>query len=129
MEYKELMKSDLPRVLPVSKVIREGKDQKTIFVKHKENIKPGQFYMLWIPGIDSKPYAVAYYNKDELGFTSIVIGKFSNAFDKLKVNDKITLINFYTGEGVIHIGCYDFSDKITKERGFNDSINISIGSK
>lgn len=95
MEYKELMKSDLPRVLPVSKVIREGKDQKTIFVKHKENIKPGQFYMLWIPGIDSKPYAVAYYNKDELGFTSIVIGKFSNAFDKLKVNDKIGLFGPY----------------------------------
>ncbi len=89
------MKSDMPKVLPISEVIREGKDQKTIFVKHKENIKPGQFYMIWIPGIDSKPYAVSYCNKTELGFTSIAIGKFSNTFDKLKVNDKIGLFGPY----------------------------------
>jgi len=95
MECKELMKSDMPTVLPISKVIREGKDQKTVFVKHKEDIKPGQFYMLWIPGIDSKPYAVAYHNKNELGFTSITIGKFSNAFDKLQAGDKIGLFGPY----------------------------------
>ena len=95
MENKELMKSDLPTVLPISKVIREGKDQKTIFVKHKANVKPGQFYMLWIPGIDSKPYAVSYYNKNELGFTSAAIGKFSNAFDRLRVGDKIGLFGPY----------------------------------
>jgi len=95
MEIKELEKSDMPLVLPISKTIREGKGQKTIFVKHKVNIKPGQFYMLWIPGIDSKPYAVSYYNKNELGFTSMAIGKFSNVFDKLKVNDKIGLFGPY----------------------------------
>lgn len=85
----------MPTVLPISKVIREGKDQKTIFVKHKANVKPGQFYMLWIPGIDSKPYAVSYYNKNELGFTSAAIGKFSNAFDKLKESDKVGLFGPY----------------------------------
>ena len=95
MENKELMKSDLPAVLPISKVIREGKGQKTIFVKHRADVKPGQFYMLWIPGIDSKPYAVSYCNKNEIGFTSAAIGKFSNAFDKLKVGDKIGLFGPY----------------------------------
>jgi len=95
MEYNGEVKSDMPIVLSISKVIIEGKDQKTIFVKHNEIIKPGQFYMLWIPGIDSKPYAVSYYNKTELGFTSIAIGKFSNAFDKLKVYDKIGLFGPY----------------------------------
>lgn len=95
MEWKEITKSDLPMVLSISKVIREGKGQKTIFVKHKANVKPGQFYMLWIPGADSKPYAVSYYNKTKLGFTSAAIGKFSNAFDKLKVNDKVGLFGPY----------------------------------
>ena len=95
MECKELMKSDMPIVLPISEVIKEGKDQKTIFVKHRADLKPGQFYMLWIPGIDSKPYAVSYYNRNELGFTSAAIGKFSNAFDKLKVYDKIGLFGPY----------------------------------
>ena len=95
MENKELMKSGLPLVLPISKVIREGKGQKTIFVKHKADVKPGQFYMLWIPSIDSKPYAVSYYSKNGLGFTSAAIGKFSNAFDKLKEGDKIGLFGPY----------------------------------
>jgi len=95
MSNNELLKTDLPKVLPISKVIREGKDQKTIFVKHKVSIKPGQFFMLWIPDVDAKPYAVAYYKKNELGFTSMAIGHFSNAFDKLKKGDKIGLFGPY----------------------------------
>ena len=95
MSKNELLKTDLPIVLPISKVIREGKDQKTIFVKHKANVKPGQFYMLWIPDVDAKPYAVAYYSKNELGFSSMAIGPFSKAFDKLKVGDKIGLFGPY----------------------------------
>jgi len=95
MSKNELLKTDLPIVLPISKVIREGKDQKTIFVKHKANVKPGQFYMLWILDVDAKPYAVAYYSKNELGFSSMAIGPFSKAFDKLKVGDKIGLFGPY----------------------------------
>ena len=95
MTNKELLKTDLPIVLPISKTIREGKDQKTIFVKHKVSIKPGQFFMLWIPDVDAKPYAVAYYKKNELGFTSMAIGPFSKAFDKLKKGDKIGLFGPY----------------------------------
>jgi len=95
MSKNDLLKTDLPIVLPISKVKKEGKDQKTIFVKHKANVKPGQFYMLWIPDVDAKPYALAYFNKNELGFTSMVIGPFSKAFDKLKKGDKIGLFGPY----------------------------------
>ena len=48
--------------------------------------------------------------------------------DKSK-KSKITIVNFNTGQGLIQVGCYDFSDKITKERKFIDGINVSIGSK
>lgn len=95
MSNKELLKTEMPKVLSISKVINEGKDQKTIFVKHKVNAKPGQFFMLWLPDIDAKPYAISYYNKNEIGFTSIAIGKFSYAFDKLKTGDKIGLLGPY----------------------------------
>jgi len=95
MPNQELMKIELPKVLPISKVVKEAKDQKTIFVKHKVNVKPGRFFMLWIPGVEQKPYAVSYYNKNELGFTSAAIGEFSKAFDKLKVRDKIGLFGPY----------------------------------
>ena len=95
MLTKELLKTDMPKVLSISKVINEVKGQKTIFVKHNINVKPGQFFMLWIPNVDAKPYAISFYNKNEIGFTSISIGKFSNAFDKLKKGDKIGLLGPY----------------------------------
>lgn len=95
MSNKELEKTDMPLVLPISKTIREGKDQKTIFVKFEGKIKPGQFFMIWIPGIDAKPFAVSYVKKREIGFTSIAIGKFTFAFDKLKKGDKIGLLGPY----------------------------------
>ncbi|MBS3102793.1 hypothetical protein J4458_05105, partial [Candidatus Woesearchaeota archaeon] len=79
MPNHELLKTEMPIVVPVSKVINEGKSQKTIFIPYKEKIKPGQFFMLWIPGIDAKPYAVSYIIGKEIGFTSMAIGKFSYA--------------------------------------------------
>jgi len=118
MSNNELLKTDLPIVLPISKTIREGKDQKTIFVKHKANVKPGQFYMLWIPDVDAKPYAVAYYNKNKLGFTSMAIGPFSKAFDKLKKGDKIGLFGHYGNSFSIKKKCLRccrwYSDFISK---------------
>ena len=95
MPNQELLKTEMPKVLPVSMVINEGKDQKTVFVPYKGNISPGQFFMVWIPGIDAKPYAVSYYNKNEIGFTSAAIGKFSYAFNNLKTGDKIGLLGPY----------------------------------
>ncbi len=95
MPNHELLKTEMPIVVPVSKVINEGKSQKTIFIPYKEKIKPGQFFMLWIPGIDAKPYAVSYIIGKEIGFTSMAIGKFSYAFDRLKKGDKIGLLGPY----------------------------------
>jgi dihydroorotate dehydrogenase electron transfer subunit len=90
-----LLKTELPIVLPISRIVNEAKCQKTAFVKSRLNVRPGQFFMLWIPGLDAKPYAVSYHEKNELGFTSMAIGKFSNAFDRLNVNDKIGLFGPY----------------------------------
>jgi len=50
------------------------------------------------------------------------------AGDKSKKSKK-TYINFYSGDGFIHIGCYDFSEKFAKENDWDDSINVSVGSK
>ena len=48
--------------------------------------------------------------------------------DKSKKSKK-TYINFYSGDGFIHIGCYDFSEKFSKENNYDDGINVSVGSK
>ena len=87
--HKETCKTDIPQMMPISNVIQEGKRQKSFFFKHSIELKPGQFMMIWIPGIDEKPMAVSYWNKKEFAFTSQAIGKWTNALDKMKKGDKL----------------------------------------
>ena len=82
-------KTEIPQMLEISDVIQEAKAQKSFFFKHSLECNPGQFVMVWVPGIDEKPMAVSYWNKKEFAFTSQAIGKFTNALDKLKKGDKV----------------------------------------
>jgi len=49
---------------------------KTFFFYKKIQAKPGQFMMIWIPGLDEKPFAVAF--TDPLGITVTKVGPFSS---------------------------------------------------
>ncbi len=53
---------------------------------------PGQFYMLWIPGHDQKPYSVSYYDGECLGFSIIERGSFSSALFSLERGQPIGLL-------------------------------------
>ena len=74
--------------MEISDVIQEGKAKKSFFFNEHINSKPGQFVMVWLPGIDEKPMAVSYRSRNEFAFTSHAVGKFTNALDKLKKCDK-----------------------------------------
>lgn len=76
-------------MLEVSDAVREGKGQASFFFRHKLNCKPGQFLMVWLPGVDEKPMAVSYHNKNGFAFTSQAIGRFTNALEKIKKGDKL----------------------------------------
>jgi dihydroorotate dehydrogenase electron transfer subunit len=80
---------DTPKIMEITKVVNEGKSQKSFFFKHDINSKPGQFVMVWLPGVDEKPMAISYQKKNEFAFTSQVVGKFTKALDKLKKGDKL----------------------------------------
>ena len=53
---------------------------------------PGQFYMLWIPGVNQKPYSVSYYDGKLIGFTCKRRGCFSEKLFKLKQGDPLGLL-------------------------------------
>ncbi|MAG91912.1 dihydroorotate dehydrogenase electron transfer subunit [Candidatus Woesearchaeota archaeon] len=89
MQQTELCKTEIPRIMEVSKVVDEGKNQKSFFFKGNIMSKPGQFIMVWIPGLDEKPMAVSYHNKNEFAFTSQAIGKFTNALENIKKGNKL----------------------------------------
>jgi dihydroorotate dehydrogenase electron transfer subunit len=75
--------------MEITQIVDEGKGQKSFFFKHNLDCKPGQFVMVWMPGIDEKPMAVSYINKNEFAFTSQDVGEFTIALGKLKKGDKL----------------------------------------
>ena len=89
MSNNKLCKNDTPKIIEINEVVKEGKDIKSFFFEHSLDSKPGQFIMVWLPGVDEKPMAVSYHSKNEFGFTFQVIGKFTNVLNNLKKGDKL----------------------------------------
>ena len=82
-------RAEIPKVMEVSEVIKEGEGQTSFFFKNNLDCKPGQFIMVWLPGFDEKPMAVSYHKKNEFAFTSQAIGQFTNALEDIKKGDKL----------------------------------------
>ena len=53
---------DIPEHIKISEIIQETPYVKTFYFDHQLNSKSGQFIMLWIPGVDQKPFSVALDN-------------------------------------------------------------------
>ncbi len=88
-DCKETCKKDIPKILEIHDTAQEAKDVKSFFFKERIDCRPGQFIMVWLPGIDEKPMAVSYFGKNEFGFTARSVGRFTNTLDKLKKGDKV----------------------------------------
>src|SRR3989338_10317140 len=79
----------MPVMMEINRVVEEAKGVKSFFFKEKTDCRPGQFIMVWLPGVDEKPMAVSYLEKNEFAFSSHVIGAFTSSLDKLKKGDKL----------------------------------------
>lgn len=83
------MKPILSRIISIRE---EGKDRKTITVLNKQiarNANPGQFIMVWIPGVDEIPMGISYIGEEEIAFTVHKVGEATAALHEMKVNDCI----------------------------------------
>ena len=89
MEQSCQLTTQLPKIFEVSRVISEAKNIKSIFFKGKLSCKPGQFVMVWLPGVEEKPMAISEANKNEFGFAYHTVGKFTKALDGVKKGQKI----------------------------------------
>jgi dihydroorotate dehydrogenase electron transfer subunit len=52
---------------------------------------PGQFVMVWIPGLDEKPMSIAYQDDKEIHITVAAIGPFSKALAEKKEGETISI--------------------------------------
>ncbi len=73
----------------IKKIIRETPNAVSIILNGKINYKPGQFIMLWLPGIDEKPFALSHLEKNSFGITIEEKGKFTKKISKIKKGTKL----------------------------------------
>ncbi|MFA5829298.1 MAG: dihydroorotate dehydrogenase electron transfer subunit [Candidatus Gracilibacteria bacterium] len=80
---------DIPKAIPIKKIITETPFVKTFVFEHALNSKPGQFVNLWIPRVDEKPMSIAFDNGKEFWVTMFAVGNFSKKMHTLKVGDLV----------------------------------------
>ncbi|HIH29296.1 MAG TPA: dihydroorotate dehydrogenase electron transfer subunit, partial [Thermoplasmata archaeon] len=78
-----------PLITTVLSNITEATDIKTITFRSPGDVKPGQFFMIWIPGVDEIPMSVSQITKNVIGITFRNIGDATQALSQLQKGDQI----------------------------------------
>ncbi|MEM3383752.1 MAG: dihydroorotate dehydrogenase electron transfer subunit [Nitrososphaerales archaeon] len=80
-----------PRIVKVLKVIDESPTVRSLIFKDDlcSKAKPGQFIMVWIPGVGEIPMSVSMMKDGLAGLTVRKVGEASNALFNMKVNSMI----------------------------------------
>ncbi|WP_320043276.1 dihydroorotate dehydrogenase electron transfer subunit [uncultured Desulfobacter sp.] len=61
----------------------------SLYIDEPIDFKPGQFVMVWIPGVDEKPYTISHHSPNRFGITVEAKGLFSKKAVSLGPGDKI----------------------------------------
>lgn len=75
--------------LPIKKIVNETEDVKSFYFDFKLDSKPGQFIMLWIPGVDEKPFGISYQDDNEFSVSIFKVGPFTEKVFELKEGDYV----------------------------------------
>ena len=96
-------------VVEVSDIVEECRDVWTIRYMSGSKAAPGQFVMVWAPGVNEVPMSLSYTG-DEKGFTFRVVGKTTRALSKLKKGERLGIRGVFgnsfksTGKSVMFLG-------------------------
>ena len=80
------------RTVKINRIIRNCTGVKTISFKLEDNIipKPGQFVMVWVPGVDEIPMSISDFDENGYwSFTAKNVGECTNALQNLNIGDFI----------------------------------------
>jgi dihydroorotate dehydrogenase electron transfer subunit len=89
MKMDELMGN--PTSVKITKVVTETPQSKTLYFRMREVLEsqPGQFVMVWTPGVDEVPMSVSSWNPPEMGITVRSIGEATDSLVSMKKGDWI----------------------------------------
>ncbi|MDI6917308.1 MAG: dihydroorotate dehydrogenase electron transfer subunit [Thermoplasmatales archaeon] len=82
------MRTNYPKIVEIAETKSEAKDIKTFRFRYNKKVSTGQFFMVWIPGIDEIPMSASYTDNFK-GVTVEKIGEATSALFKMKKGDKI----------------------------------------
>lgn len=94
-----------PKIIQISDTKLENPIVKTLFFEYDKQIQPGQFFMIWIPGIDEIPMSVSYFKNKTKAITFKKVGDATSALFNYKKKDKIGIRGPY-GNGFSIEGKY-----------------------
>ena len=78
-----------PRIVKIIKTKKESSEIKTFTFQYPGKMVAGQFFMIWIPGVDEIPMGVSYIDGDAKSITFRRVGDATKALFNLKAGDKI----------------------------------------
>ncbi len=81
------MRPDVPRAARIAQRVGENSKTVSLVLEASMTAQCGQFAMLWLPGMDEKPFSIAA--SDPLMFTIARVGPFSEALHDLGPGDRI----------------------------------------
>jgi len=99
-----------PFITTILSSSEEATDIKTITFQYPGEVSPGQFFMIWIPGVDEIPMSVSQITKNVKAITFRNIGDATHALYQLKKGDKIGIRGPYgngftlTGKRLLFVG-------------------------
>ena len=75
-------------IVEITDITEECADVFTVMYRDRTKASPGQFVMVWAPGVNEVPMSLSYTG-DEKGFTFRVLGKTTTALSRLRKGDRI----------------------------------------
>ncbi len=101
---------NIPTITTILNSTTEATNVKTITFRYPGPVLPGQFFMIWIPGVDEIPMSVSEITKDVKGITFRKIGDATHALYHLSPGSKIGVRGPYgngfklTGKHLLFVG-------------------------
>ena len=91
-------KQEKPTILEIKKIKSETPLIKTFSLDYDLRAVPGQFIMLWIPGVDQIPLSISKQNNKSFELSVMKIGEGTKKLFKMKVGDQLGISGPY-GKG------------------------------
>lgn len=80
-----------PRAFEIDRMWDEADNIRTYVFKGTLGSKPGQFCMLWVPGVDEKPFSIARDADGEIWLTICRVGPATERIFEMKPGDRVGL--------------------------------------